>query len=95
MIVVPGGGSVSNGYLQLLFNSNNHIASLKNVKSGQSLNLSFGFTQVLEKESTLLKVPDSVCDGSNVYTFVPDKGSRSLSPTTQVINVHNSIVGEG
>lgn len=82
--IIIDGGDFSNGYLELTLNDNNHISALKNVKTGESIDLSLEFTEVLEKNSSLHKKHESVCDGTNVYTFVPDEGSKSLSPDIEV-----------
>ena len=82
-------GTFSNGYLQLVFNKTNHVIALKNDKTGESMDLFLKFTEVYEKKSTIFEVPDSVCDGSNVYTYVPDKGSTPLLPANEV-NLNNS-----
>lgn len=37
--------------------------------------MTLNFTHYLESEFIL---PHSVCDGSNVYTFIPDDGSKVL-----------------
>ena len=46
----------------------------------ESINLTLDFNEEFEKMSSTVEIPNSVCDGSNVYTYVPDSGSKSLSP---------------
>ncbi len=84
IIGVDINGTFSNEYLQLVFNKTNHVIALKNDKTGNSMDLFLKFTEVYEKKSTIFEVPDSVCDGSNVYTYVPDKGSTPLLPVNEV-----------
>lgn len=73
---------LDNGVIQLSFGSNNQLASWKNTKTGDSMDISIGFEQYLEKKAPSF-IPHSVCDGTNVYTFVPDEGSQILiDPTT-------------
>lgn len=80
-------GKISNGYLELQFNDKNQVGSLTNISSGSSIGLSLVFTEVYEKIASLLDEPASVCDGSNVYTYVPDKGSSLLSPPDKVYDI--------
>ena len=76
--------NITNEYIKLYFNSNNHLISLTDVKRSSSLQLSIELTEVLESVG---KPFDSVCDGTNVYTFVPMEGSnssRNLLPNDEV-----------
>ena len=68
--------NLNNGFIELGFDDYNQLASWKSLQRNELTKMSLDFTQYLEKESTLL--PHSVCDGSNVYTFIPDDSSKSL-----------------
>ena len=75
--------TINNGVIQLDFDSYNHLALWRNLKTNTSFNMSLDFTQYLEIEGSKT-LPLSVCDGSNVYTFVPDKGSKNLLDNNKV-----------
>ena len=75
--------TINNGVIQLDFDSYNHLALWRNLLTNKSFKLSLDFTQYLEIEGSKI-LPLSVCDGSNVYTFVPDNGSKDLLDNTKV-----------
>ena len=68
---------LSNGYLKLLFNESGHLASWSDLRTGVTYALQQEYLQEVEK-GTLNVL--NVCDGTNVYTFVPDYGSSVLTP---------------
>ena len=83
--------TVDNGAIQLEFNANNQLENWKNLQKNQSTKFSLNYTQYFETNTTK-DLPHSVCDGSNVYTFVPDNGSKNLLPYDKVCVVCLLIV---
>ncbi len=70
------GFSLSNGVQKLTFDANNHLYSWSSV-AGSAHRVNHSYVQYRERKG-ILEV--TVCDGSNVYTFVPDQGRYVLTP---------------
>ena len=68
---------LNNGNLKLSFNESGHLVSWTDLSSGVTYSLQHDYLQEIEKEN-LNEV--NVCDGTNVYTFVPDDGNKLLTP---------------
>jgi hypothetical protein len=83
---LPSSVVMDNGVIQLSFDEYNHLIGWKNFLTNESFTTSLNFTQYFEKEASD-DFPHSVCDGSNVYTFVPDKGSKTLIPYNKDISM--------
>ena len=79
MCAVPLGEVVelSNKDLKLVFNGSGHLASWTELRSGATHSVQHNYLQRAEKESVN---EWNVCDGTNVYTFVPDEGVTQLTP---------------
>lgn len=76
---VPLGEEVvlSNKELRLLFNESGHLTSWTNLRTGVTHSMQHDYLQRVEKGSVN---EWNVCDGTNVYTFVPDDGVNQLTP---------------
>ena len=79
LLSVPLGKSVnlSNGALKLSFDEAGQLTGWTNQHSGAEYTVQQEFLQEAEKENLN---EFNVCDGTNVYTFVPDDGSKVLTP---------------
>ena len=76
---VPLGQSVeiTNKALRLQFNESGHLSSWTDLSSSVTHPLQHSYLQEAERENLN---EENVCDGTNVYTFVPDDGSTVLTP---------------
>lgn len=72
---------LSNKDLKLLFNESGHLSSWTDLQSGVKHSVQHDYLQRAEKESVN---EWNVCDGTNVYTFVPDKGVTQLTPMVYI-----------
>ena len=80
--VLDGEGvEISNRDLRLEFNGTGHLVSWSDLRAGVSHSLSHLYLQEAEKEDLN---EENVCDGTNVYTFVPDRGTTVLTPKVMV-----------
>ena len=77
--------TISNGAIQLMFNTTGHLVKWTSLNSGVVHTLEQQYVQEFEKAG-LDEL--NVCDGTNVYTFVPDDGSTVLTPK---VHTYNSI----
>ena len=68
---------ISNRDLRLEFNDTGHLSTWTDLRTGVSHHLSHLYLQEAEKEGL---DEENVCDGTNVYTFVPDSGRTVLTP---------------
>ena len=71
------GVEISNRDLRLEFNDTGHLSTWTDLRTGASHHLNHLYLQEAEKEGLN---EENVCDGTNVYTFVPDSGSIVLTP---------------
>ena len=69
---------LSNKALKLSFNESGHLTSWTDLRSGTTHALQHQYLQAAEKAS--LEDEVNVCEGTNVYTFVPDDGITGLTP---------------
>ena len=85
MFTAKFGGTVAigNGVIQLAFNSTGHLSNWTHVPTGKVHRLEQQYVQRHEKAGL---DEENVCDGTNVYTYVPDDGSSVLSPKVYTIN---------
>ncbi len=75
LVIAVSGFSLSNGPLKMVFDSSNHLSSWS--ASGPTHSINHSYVQYVERKGSL---EINVCDGSNVYTFVPDEGRKILTP---------------
>ena len=78
---------ISNKALRLQFNSSGHLVSWSDLTTGTTHQLNHQFIQEAERENL---DEWNVCDGTNVYTFVPDNGATVLTPKVR----HLLLFGE-
>ena len=70
------GFALSNGVLELNFNGRNKLVGWG--KGNETHSVQHSYVQYVEKAGTLFHL--NPCDGTNVYTFVPDVGRNTLTP---------------
>ena len=70
------GFALSNGVLELNFNGSNKLVGWG--KGNETHSVQHSYVQYVEKAGTLFRL--NPCDGTNVYTFVPDVGRNTLTP---------------
>ena len=69
--------AISNGVIQLTFNSTGHLSNWTHLPTGKVHRLEQQYMQMHERAGL---DEENVCDGTNVYTYVPDDGSSGLTP---------------
>ena len=72
------GFTLSNGVMELKFDDSNKLVGWAGGNDSHSIQHSY--MQYVEKKGDVLERSINVCDGTNVYTFVPDDGRNTLSP---------------
>ena len=75
--------TLNNGIISLSFDAYNQLNAWSNSINEDNMKISVNFVEYFEKKAPSF-VPHSVCDGTNVYTFVPDEGSKSVINDTTV-----------
>lgn len=75
--------TLNNGVISLSFDAYNRLNAWSNSINKNDMKVSVNFVEYFEKKAPNF-VPHSVCDGTNVYTFVPDEGSKAVINDTMV-----------
>ena len=73
---------ISNKALRLVFNESGHLATWTDLQTGAVHSLDHQYLQTAEKRGL---DEENVCDGSTVYTFVPDRGTTVLTPKVKSV----------
>jgi len=76
--------------IELKFDDSNKLVGWAVGNSSNPHSIQHSYLQYVEKKGDILERGINVCDGTNVYTFVPDNGRNTLTPkvipTTLVAN---------
>lgn len=80
------GFTLDNDALQLHFNASNHLTAWSVRASNTTHSIDYNYVQYFEKKGLN---PLSVCDGTNVYTFVPSS-SKVLTSGVSVSSVKHA-----
>ena len=83
MLNSDAGFSLSNGAVKLSFNTSNHITSWTHLDSSETHIVEQTYTQYKERRGFFIDL--GVCDGTNVYTYVPDEGRTPLTPEVSTL----------
>ena len=78
--------SLTNGVIKVSFDGNGHVQGWTTADGGTHP-FSHAYTQYFEKAG--LEDLFTVCGGTNVYTFVPDEGSQTLTPKVSSANIQS------
>ncbi|XP_019863647.1 PREDICTED: epididymis-specific alpha-mannosidase-like isoform X2 [Amphimedon queenslandica] len=84
--------TLNNGVISLSFDAYNRLSEWSNSISKDDMEISVNFVEYFEKKAPSF-VPHSVCDGTNVYTFVPDEGSKAVINDTTVLPIIQTASG--
>ena len=75
------GFALNNGVIELKFDDSNKLVGWAVGNSSDNPHsIQHSYLQYVEKKGDILERGINVCDGTNVYTFVPDNGRNTLTP---------------